>query len=53
MGRAVTYCKIAAAKMEKCKPFVNCLAGTTYATNYGTKVVEINALRDKAISENK
>ena len=25
MGRAVTYLKIAAAKMEKVKPFVNCL----------------------------
>jgi hypothetical protein len=52
MGRAVTMCKITAAKYEEAKPFVN-LVGGSYKANFDKKYAELTALRNKAIEENK
>lgn len=51
-GKTVTMLKIACAKFEKARPFVNILGGQ-YKTNFEKTLGEACALRDQMVKENK
>jgi len=52
MGAAVSYLKVAVAKFEEARPFVNPIGGS-YKTNFETKLADAVALRDKAFNDNR